>query len=143
MAGLLSPAAALMDPVAEELRLWASDPFEFQRNNCGLAIVAYVERVTGGKLIPAPKFDGEIGAGTMLARRGGFEGYCTWAMGRLGCEPTEQPSRGDVALVDLPGGGLTACLCVSPGNWAARGTDGVVIQPGMAVLAWRVRCPRH
>lgn len=132
--------AGLLDPVTQELRLWAADAFAFQRNNCGLAIVAYVERVTGAKLTPAPKFDGEIGAGIMLARRGGFAGYCRWAMARLGCDLTTEPERGDVALVELPGSGLTACLCTSPGRWAARGIDGVVIQPGSPVLAWRLPC---
>ncbi|WEK00589.1 MAG: hypothetical protein P0Y59_02540 [Candidatus Sphingomonas phytovorans] len=148
MAGLVTAPAVPVDAVAAELRRWASTPFDWTRDNCGLAVLGYAERLRGRQVRPAPSFQGKVGAGLMLERHGGFAGYCSWAMAQIGCAVTETPERGDVALVDLPGSGLTACLCLSRASsgatlWAARGDHAVVIEPGEPTKAWRVTCPRR
>jgi hypothetical protein len=150
MAGLVTASRAIVAPadaVAVELRRWASTPFDWARDNCGLAVLGYAERVRRRLVRPRPRFRGKVGAGLMLERLGGFEGYCTWAMAQIGCPVTDAPVRGDVALVDLPGSGLTACICLGTASsgamWAARGDSAVVIEPAAPLKAWRVTCPRQ
>lgn len=145
--------AGLLDPVSAELRLWASAPFIDGETDCALSVLAYVERVTGRQLSPRPRYAGKLGGERFLRRRGGFEAYGTWAMAQLGCPRTDAPQRGDVGLIDLPGSGVAACLCLGPAPavtgamWAARAHYETVIAPMTALAAWRVfpggvPCPR-
>ena len=140
MAGLLArpPAAAPVgaDPVAAELRRWAAEPFDLARDNCGLAVLAYAERATG-RTLPRKGLTGTRTAAWAMKQPKNFAGIAIASMARLGCAATSEPERGDVGLVDLPGG-LTACLCVDRGRWAARMERGVVIQPAEPRQAWRV-----
>lgn len=146
MAGLLisgRPEASQgrHDPVAAELRRWASSSFTWGETDCGLSILAYAERVRGRRLSPWPRYATALGAARMLRAAGGYPAYFVWAMGRIGCPVTDQPRRGDVGLVELSTG-LTACLCLG-GLWAARGHDGVVMVPGTALVACEVICPQQ
>lgn len=144
MAGLLTSPAYVADPVAAELRLWARETGGDRRAICALSILDYLERVLGLALKPSPRLLGSDRLAAIWRRPGRFEAFALWAMRQLGCPATEAPARGDVGLVDLPGTGLTACLCtgsaVRPRErmWAARTAEGVIIQPGSAVLAWMV-----
>lgn len=148
MAGQLSlpagPAAALLegtagdlDLVAAELRRWAAEPFDRRRANCGLSALAYVERVTGRRLRPSPRMLSPIVMASLWLRPGSLETFADWAMGRLGCPPTETPIAGDVGLADF-GLGPTACLCTGR-FWAARGEDGAVFKIVEPARAWSVR----
>lgn len=148
MAGLLKPPGQVpaIDAVAAELHRWASEPFDWTRDNCGLAVLAYVERVRGVRLWPRPRFVGQVGAGLMLERRGGFHAYCRWAFDKLGCPPTDAPIRGDAALAVFPAG-LTACLVLGDAGdgrmyLGARGDRAAVIEPLVPVATWSVPCPR-
>lgn len=139
MAGLVS------DPVTVELRRWASEPFGLADDNCGLAVLAYVERALS---TPAPawlsvRLFGRRAARKMIRDRRAFIDASLLAMQQLGCAPTENPLRGDGGLVDLDGSGLTACICLGNNRWAARGDRAVVIQSAESVFAWRVPCPRR
>ncbi len=141
MAGLVSPADA-PDAVTRALRRWAAEPFDRVRDNCGLAVLRYVEEAVARRLFPPPAYTSWLGALRMLKRAGGYALYCDWAMGRLGCPPTLAPRRGDVGLIELSGG-LTAAICLGRGMWGARGDRAVVIEAAEAETAWRVPCRRH
>ncbi|MED5546207.1 MAG: hypothetical protein VYD90_13235 [Pseudomonadota bacterium] len=145
MAGLLTPAAARSsDAVAHELRHWSTLPFVDGETDCGLSVIAYVEKVSGRVLKPRPRYAGKLGGQRFLKRRGGFVAFGDWALGQLGCARCTQPVRGDVGLVDLPGSGLTACLCLGMTAaadqpwWAARAHFEVVVIAQAPVAAWRV-----
>jgi hypothetical protein len=156
MAGLLIPAAAgigpaeQVDAVADELRRWASLPFDWGATDCGLSILRYVERIVGKLLDPQPWHRSALEAARLLKAAGGYPAYCAWIMEQLGCPLTDDPLRGDVALVDLDGVGLTACLCLGPASlrsaesmWAARGDRAIMMLPARHEIAWRVPCPRR
>lgn len=138
MAGLLTPP----DHVAAELRRWAADPFDPVRDNCGMSVLRYVERVLDRRLSPAPRFTTDAGAALMLERAGGFRAYCAWALARLGCPHTDAPGRGDVGLAELERG-LTAVIALDSRRIAARAGQAVVIRQATLVVAWGVRCHRR
>ena len=140
MAGLLT------DPVAAELRRWASEPFVWGSADCGTSLLDYAERVTGRRFEARPSYSNQFGAARVVREAGGFIPLCDEAMEQLGCSRTTAPVRGDVGLADLPGSGLTACLCLGA-LWAARAMFEVVIAPMAPIPAWRVQggheCPRQ
>lgn len=146
MAGLVTLAALPRDadPVAAELRRWASEPFDW----CALCVLDYVERVRGRALRPRPIVRGRVAIARITRSPQRFEALCGDAMRRLGCPPTDTPGRGDVGLVKLASG-LTAAICLDawggagPQLWAARGDGTVVMQPAEPVRAWEVACPRQ
>lgn len=140
MAGLLIPADC--DPVAAELRRWASTPFDWRTDNCGLSVLFYVEQTVARLLQPRPLVKGRRHAARMVRRAGGFQALCAGAMARLGCAPTDVPARGDVGLVELASG-LTAAICLGGDAWAARGDHAAVIEHVEPVAAWRVVCHRR
>lgn len=152
MARLLSglPGLDAGDAVAAELRLWASAPYRRRRDNCGLSVAAYVARATGQRVPPWLTLTGWFGVGRLTRDARAFERVAERAMAALGCVATRDLRRGDVALVDLPGSGVTAAICTrAPGHsweramWAARGDGAVVIGPGDVVRAWRPPWPRR
>ena len=154
MAGLLIGAAGSGgDAVAEELRRWATLPFIDGETDCGLCVIDYVERATGRMLAPRPRYAGKLGGQRFLRRRGGFEAFADCALGQLGLIRTDDPQRGAVGLLNLPGSGLTACLCLGWTTtadlpwWAARAHHEVVVIAQNAVAAWRMkgdaRCHRQ
>lgn len=140
MAGLLSPG---LDAVAAELALWATSEFVWGQTDCCQSILLYIERRTGRRLDPWPRCSSAIGAARIVERAGGMMALCRRDLGALGCMPTFGPDRGDVGLVDLPGAGLTLCLCVGAGRWAARAERGIVMLPAAAAFAWRLPCPQQ
>lgn len=138
MAGLLSPAP---NPVAAELRRWAAEPFDLGVANCGLSVIGYVARVTGAP-VPAWLYAfGRRGAAELMRCDERFEAVASRALAQMGCAETETPEHGDVALVELPGSGLTACIRAGA-LWAARGERSAELGPGTALKAWRVVCRR-
>ena len=139
MAGLVSAP----DPVAAELRLWASTPFDPAKANCGQSVIAYVERATGRRSRAVRQL-GPIRTACIWASRDRFIAFGRDALAELGCAETDNPLRGDVGLVELPVG-LTAALCLCDAGagkhmWAARGNREVVIDAAAPVIAWRVPC---
>jgi len=138
VAGLL-----ISDPVSAELRRWASTPFDWAADNCGLTMLHYVERAVGRLLLPRPRrLKGRIDAERLVRRAGGFHALCSDAMAQLGCPTTDMPARGDVGLVELRSG-LTAALCLGGDAWAARGDRAAVIEHVEHLAAWEVACPRQ
>jgi hypothetical protein len=141
MAGLLTAP----DPVAETLRRWASEPFVWGTSDCALSVLDYVEKVSG-RTIRRPQYGSANGALRIMQKEpGGFRKLAWNTVANLGGRLTDAPVRGDVGLVELVDIGLTACLCVGPDRWAARGHHEVVIVTGGAVMAWSVGgapCPR-
>lgn len=155
MAGLLNPARPLIggDAVSAEVRLWAQTRFGWGTSDCLLSIVRYVVDVKRRPMPHWPRYSTGAGAARILHRHGGLQAYTGKVLALLGCRPTQWPVRGDVGLIDLPGSGLTACLCLGD-KWAARGMDGLVIidlppQAAWAVIAddaaslWATRTGRH
>lgn len=131
------------DPVSDSLRRWAAEPFAYGRSDCGLSVLDHVARASGCEVKPRPRYRSALGAALYCARRGGMARALGALIEPIGCTVTEQPERGDVGIVDLPGIGLTTVLCVAGGNpprWAARGSAEVFVVPGAAVKAWRLPC---
>lgn len=139
MAGLLSRPG--LDPVAAELRRWATAPFDLARDNCGLSVLAFAERMSGRVLGRGRGIAGARAAARLIADPAAFVAVSSALMRRLGAAETDAPARGDVGLVELPAG-LTAAICVDAGRWAARGDRAVVIQRAEPLVAWRLACPR-
>ncbi|WP_034157931.1 DUF6950 family protein [Sphingomonas sp. ERG5] len=160
MAGLLNAAANEhpVDAVAGVLRRWASEPFDWATDNCGLAVLAYVERARGLVFTPPLIFTGKVDALRFILASGGLETVCATVFGQLGCPATDAPRRGDVGLVDLAAG-PTVAICVGHVDaivggqvlehrslWAAKGDYEVVIVPARPIAAWSVipsvPCPK-
>ena len=146
MAGLLMPAP---DAVGAEIVRWASEPFDMVSANCGISVAGYAARVTGQRVPRWLNAFGRLGVARLMRGRRAFLAAATRAMADLGCPETDAPERGDVGMVDLPGTGLTACICAWPAHagareamWIARGDGEALIAPGVAVKAWRVACRR-
>lgn len=144
MAGLLIPAD---DAVAAELRRWAATPFDWTRDNCGLAVLYYVERVTMRRLDPAPCAVGRIGMLRMIDRAGGYLTLARRTMARLECPQTAKVRRGDVGLI-MQDSDPIAAIALEAGQahsvfWAARGDRAAVIRTGEPLAAWRVACHRQ
>lgn len=139
MAGFLIAAA---DPVSAELRRWAASPFDAVRDNCGLAVLAYVERALGQRLSPPLAYNSYLAARLAMLRAGGFAAFAGEQMARLGCQPTDRPRRGDVALAELATG-ETAVIVLGDGMVAARGDRCVILCPAEPMAAWSVTCRRH
>lgn len=144
MAGLLSlepskPASRLVggDLVSATVRLWAQSAFAWGTSDCLVSVVRYVAEAAGRPMPRWPRYSSGAGALRILRRHGGLEGYATTVLERLGCTRTEFPARGDVGLIDIPGTGPTACLCLGD-KWAARGQDGVVMFALDAEAIWAV-----
>lgn len=135
MAGLLN------DPVADELRLWASQPFVWGTSCCAMSVLAYVERATGRTLEKRPSYTDRRSAARLARRGGGFDAVCRSIMEQLGCSVTPDVQRGDVGLVDLPGSGKAACLCLGT-MWAARMDGAVMMMAARPLIGWRLPCPR-
>ena len=141
----MSGPVIFLDRVSAELHRWAREPFDLGRDNCGLAVIAYLEEATGERLPTwlRLRLHGRRTARRLMRSAAAFERTAALALELLGCEPVEDPRRGDVGLVELPGSGLTACIYAGRGLWAARGERAAVLEPGRVRRAWRVPCPRR
>lgn len=141
MAGLLtSPPLSIGEAMAAELRRWARSDFDLAADNCGLAVLGYVEAVTGRSVPRGRGISGARAAVRLTADRNAFVRVASGLMARLGWERTEAPAPGDVGLVDCSGQLIAAvCVIMSAGApvWAMRGGHGVVMQRADVVLAWR------
>lgn len=140
MAGLLS-ATASVDAVSAELRRWAREPFDEVTRNCALSVLSYVEGISGRHLPLGARLFTRRRQRELLRAHGGLRGLSRWALPQLGCVETGVPVRGDVGLVELPGG-LTAAICLGD-QWAVRGDRAAIIMPATAAIAWRVPCPKR
>jgi hypothetical protein len=145
MAGLLTspvrrPADQLVngDLVAATVRLWAQSDFAWGSRDCLVSVVRYVAEATGQPMPKWPRYASGPAALRILRRHGGLEGYAAMVLERLGCTRTDFPVRGDVGILDIPGTGLTACLCLG-GAWAARGQHGVAMISLEADACWAVK----
>lgn len=145
MAGLLNPDPAIDAREAllvAELRRWASTPFDLVRDNCGLAVLAYAEAVSGATIRRGRGLKGARAAGRLMATPEAFVAVVGGVMRRLGWREVDghagAPRRGDIGLVWQPE--LITAICVGDGDtgpmWAARGDRAVVIQPATALIAW-------
>lgn len=140
MAGLV---ATRPDPVADTLRLWASEPAADPRAVCAFSVLDFVEQETGCRAEPSPRAmrDAELVAAWRDPEA--FRQLAGDVLGQLGCTPVTEPDRGDVGLCDLPGSGLTVCLALGRSFWAARGDGEVVVVPAEPEIAWRLPCRPH
>lgn len=147
MARLLTGRADRAEPLPigevtnQTLMLWGALPFVWGVSDCFLSMLDHVEEATGQHYADRPQYRSAIEAQRILRRHGGFRPFCELVFARLGLEVTTAPLRGDVGLVDIPGTGLTACLCVGA-SWAARGEGCFTLVQASADIAWSVRAPR-
>lgn len=146
MAGLLTPSdkaatATRLGLVTDQtLMLWSALPFVYGATDCFLSILDHVEEVIGERFADRPRYRSARDAYRQLRAYGGFQAYCELVFARLGLENTTEPKRGDIGLVDIPGTGLTACLCLGR-SWAARGEGSFTMVQAAPVIAWSVVPP--
>lgn len=133
-----------MDIVQRTVRTWAATPFVWGSSDCGTATLRYAEEATGRTVKVRPTHKGPKTARLLLALNGGFARYAAALFGELGLQPTDTPGRGDVGLIDIPGQGLTMCLCLGRG-WIAKGDREVLFVKGAAPAhCWKVpSCPKR
>lgn len=74
----------------------------------------------------------------LLKREGGLEQYARSLMLSLGWSEVADPVRGDVAIIDIPGQGLTCSICLGS-KFMAKGARIVVTIPAHPVAAWSPR----
>lgn len=135
MAGLLTATLAR----------WASEPFAYGDDDgkagsgadCATSVLRYVEQATGRRIRVRPRHRSKFTATLLLKLNGGFERYAAAVMAELGCAPTDDPVRGDVALVDFPAIGPTAAICLGT-KFAAKGHREIVVAEGPVIRAWKI-----
>lgn len=127
-----------MDLVQKTVRDWAASPFVWGASDCALSVLRYVEEATGRAIAVRPTHKGPKTARLLLALNGGFRRYATELARELKLASTDSPARGDVGLIDIPGQGLTMCLCLGK-SWIAKGDHEVLfVKGGPLVIAWKV-----
>lgn len=144
MAGLLTDRGerlSIGEVTNQTLLLWSALPFVWGATDCFLSILDHVETVIGRRFADRPRYRTALEANRILRRHGGFQAYCELVFARLGLKTTDAPVRGDVGLVDIPGTGLTACLCLGK-SWGARGEGSFTMVQAEAAIAWRVTVPQ-
>lgn len=130
------------DPVKETVREWAATPFAWGSSDCGMSVLAYAERVTGRTITVRPTHTSPRTAWLLLKLSGGFRRLAARVCRELALPETTKPGRGDIGLIDIPGQGLTMCLCLGS-SWVAKGDRQILfIKQCPPVAAWKVTpCP--
>lgn len=133
-----------MDIVDRTVRDWAATPFVWGKSDCGTSALRYAEAATGRSVMVQPTHKGPKTARVLLALNGGFARYAGSLFSELGMTETDSPARGDVGLIELPGQGLTMCLCLGSG-WIAKGDHEVLFVKDLKpAIAWKVpSCPKQ
>lgn len=131
MAGLLTPEAILSLTIREWART-GCDPYP-----CGLEVWRYANALSGMDAAPLPTHTSRAAMVRLLKREGGLEQYARRLMLSIGWSEVADPVRGDVAVVDIPGMGLTCAICLGE-RWMAKGGHHVLTVPAPHVAAWRL-----
>lgn len=71
----------------------------------------------------------------LLKAEGGLEAYARRLMLSIGWREVDDPKRGDVGVVDIPGMGLTCAICLGS-IWMAKGARRVITIEAQHVAAW-------
>lgn len=123
------------------IREWAStgcDPYP-----CGLEVWRYANTVSGAEPPPLPEHIDRAAMVALLREKGGLEAYARSLMLSLGWREVDDPQRGDVGVVDIPGMGLTCAISLGS-KWMAKGAHHVLTLPAPHVAAWRFTgCRKH
>lgn len=115
----------------------ARQPFRDGETDCVLTVADWV--VLNGRPDPAAPFRGRyrtaLGRERIVRREGGMLAVMDAGAERAGLQPTENPLRGDVGLVEMAGHRLAA-ICTGA-LWAAKG-EGLTVGASEVLKAWRV-----
>jgi hypothetical protein len=125
-----------MDFVDQTVRSWASTAFTWGKSDCAMSVLAYVEAATGRSIRVRPDHSDPKSATRLLFQNGGFPSFAGAILNELGLIKTDSPDRGDVGLVDFERQGLTMCICLGNGRWAAKCNFAVVLKPASFAHAW-------
>lgn len=138
MAGLLTPPQEAI--LALTAREWAASPCDAYP--CGLEVWRYVNAFSGRPAEPLPDHTTRKAMVALLQREGGLEQYARGLMLSIGWIEVERPVRGDVAIIDIPGQGITCAICLG-GRFMAKGSRLVVTIPATPLAAWSLtQCPK-
>lgn len=123
--------------LAEFVERRRDDPFQFGERDCCLFVCDGIEAMTGTD--PGGRWRGlyqsEKGARRLIRDNGGVVGLASLAFGQP--VPPLLAGRGDVVLVDTPGGDALA-LCIGD-RLAAQGAIGIDYLPlSAAKAAWKI-----
>jgi hypothetical protein len=133
VAGFLTPEGEAI--LARTIREWAGsgcDPYP-----CGLEVWRYANAISGRDPEPLPDHTSRKAMVELLQHEGGLEQYARRLMLSIGWKEVPDPARGDVAVVDLPGMGLTCSISLGS-KWMAKGPHRVLTVAAPHVAAWRL-----
>jgi hypothetical protein len=127
----------MLDDFVEDM---ARRPFRDGSADCALTVADWVILATGCA-DPAADLRGRyrtpLGRERLLRRRGGLLAVITVCAARAGLDETQDPTRGDIGLIEVAGQPLAA-ICLGL-RWAIKSSHGVTVEPaGRVVRAWRV-----
>lgn len=130
--------------LAEFRRLAAGRSFHLGETDCGMLCADWVRMVRG--VDPAAEWRGRyhtvLGLARILKRRGGLVGHFDQCLNNVGIHRTDQPRRGDVAVVKTPEPeGVEGAIVLDGVVLMAARAGGIIIRSlsiAPIVAAWRV-----
>lgn len=130
------------DPLTQFRAQASGRRFAFGVWDCGLLCAEWVRLVRG--VDPAAAWRGrystELGLARLLKRRGGLVAHFDQCLAGVGIFRTDEPGRGDIAVVETPQG-LTGGIVNGVTIMFARADVGLVIRHrayALTVAAWRI-----
>lgn len=120
------------------LRRHAALPFVWGHHDCLMWLADWILEVRG--IDPAAAWRGSYttqpGALRVIVKAGGMVAHVERVVAPLGIRRTDEPARGDIAVVDAPEGQRGAIVLSR--SVARHGHGGIVVQRLPIIAAWRV-----
>lgn len=132
-----------MDTVARHLRRWATVNFEWGRTDCALVLADYVLDVLGqdgaahlrGRY--STRLECERACGLVSRGLVAIVGECAAV---VSLQPTPQPERGDIGVLQFAERVFAGGLCLGDNRWAVKSPDGLLTPTNPNVVAaWAVQ----
>lgn len=132
-----------MDTLYAHLHKWLTEPFIWGETDCMMVLADYL--IALGYDDAAAEWRGLYDSAASCQKVSGFikdpVGVMDKAATLIGLEPTDEPTRGDVGvvqIVDQTGPKTMGAVCLGK-NWAFKGHNTVVIGKPISILAaWKV-----
>ncbi len=117
----------------------AAKPFRDGERDCALQTADWVRVVTGIETAAhlRGRYSTALGRERLLRRLGGLKAVMTDCAARAGLRSTANPVRGDVGLIDLPGGMTVSGICLGE-RWSVASSQGQFVSRAVVRKAWSV-----
>lgn len=132
----------MADALAQFRRAAAARQFRFGVHDCGLLCADWVlaQRGVDPAILWRGRYSTPLGLARLLKRRGGIVAHFDTCLAACHIERTDEPRRGDIAVVETPQG-LTGGVVSGPLVLLAEAKSGVIersLKYAPIVAAWRV-----